>query len=243
MVFGLFSKEKALQRTIDRATNKLSQQADRWGALEKLREDGSEEALYGLCKRFSIVCMKGSEDEVEKRWTVEVLVAKGDQALAPLRRYLKNHAQLGFALEVLGQIVPHDRALEVADEVLATEEPGYTRDPERRLDVIKWLGEWKDSTPDDVVPRLVPYLKDHSEDVRYFSAEGIARHWRDDAGEHLIAALINPEEEAGRFKRRLCEILIEHDQPLGDLAAQVSAAMTGPATDGFAVKNGKLVAR
>ena len=119
MVFGLFSKEKALQRTIDRATNKLSQQADRWGALEKLREDGSEEALYGLCKRFSIVCMKGSEDEVEKRWTVEVLVAKGDQALAPLRRYLKNHAQLGFALEVLGQIVPHDRALEVADEVLA----------------------------------------------------------------------------------------------------------------------------
>ncbi len=30
MVFGLFSKEKGLQRTIARATNKLSQQADRW---------------------------------------------------------------------------------------------------------------------------------------------------------------------------------------------------------------------
>ena len=51
MVFGLFSKEKSLQRTIERATNKLSQQADRWAALEKLREDGSDDALVGLCKR------------------------------------------------------------------------------------------------------------------------------------------------------------------------------------------------
>ena len=47
MVFGLFSKEKSLQRTIERATNKLAQQADRWGALEKLREDGTDEVMRG----------------------------------------------------------------------------------------------------------------------------------------------------------------------------------------------------
>ena len=66
MVFGLFSKERAIQRTIEKATNKLAQQPDRWGALEKLREDGTDDAIYGLCKRWSVTSLKGVEDEQEK---------------------------------------------------------------------------------------------------------------------------------------------------------------------------------
>jgi hypothetical protein len=244
MVFGLFSKEKALQRTIDRATNKLAQQPDRWGAMEVLRDNGSSEALYGLCKRFSIVSLKGSEDEQEKAWVADQLIAKGEGALEAVRRYLKKHAQLSYGLKVLGEIVPRDRALEDADELLADEPPGYTRDAERKLDIIKWLGEWSGGVGADMVPRLAPYLKDHSEDVRYFAAESLARLdlW-EEIGPHLIAALTNPEEEAGRFKRRLAELLAEHDVSLGDKAAQVQAALTGPALTGFSVKGDKVVGK
>lgn len=243
MVFGLFSKEKSLQRTIDKATNKLAQQADRWSALENLRKDGSEEALYGLCRRFAIVSQKSSEDEQEKQWVVDTLVDKGEVAIGPLRRFIKNHAQLAFALQVLGKIVPKERALEVIDEIIASEPPGYTRDPERRLDLIKWLGEWSKATAADVVPRLAPYLKDHSEDVRYFAAEALAHHAKGDIGPQLVEALTNPEEEAGRFKRRLAELIIEHEVALGDRAAAVQAALTGPALAGFSVQGGKLVQR
>lgn len=243
MVFGLFSKEKALQRQIEKATNKLAQQADRWSAMENLRKDGSEEALYGLCRRFSIVSQKSSEDEQEKQWVVDVLVEKGEIAIGPLRRYLKNNAQLAFALKVLGKIVPKERALQVTDELIESEPPGYTRDPERRLDLIKWLGEWPGATADDVVPRLVPYLKDHSEDVRYFAAEGIAHRDAPRAAAELIAALTNPEEEAGRFKRRVAEILAEHAVALGDRADAVRQALTGPATSAFTVKDGRIVQR
>jgi len=244
MVFGLFSKEKALQRTIERATNKLSQQPDRWGAMEALRKDGSEEALYGLCKRFTVVSHKGSEDEQEKQWVAEVLIGKGEVAFAPVRRFMKKHDQLGFALKVLGQIVSKERALEVVDEIIERETPGYTRDPERRLDVIKWLGEWSGVTAEDVVSRLVPYLKDHSEDVRYFAAEGIAHHGGISlAAPALIAALANPEEEAGRFKRRVAEILAEAKVPLGDQADAVRGSLAGPATTNFAVKDGQIVQR
>ena len=101
MVFGLFSKEKSLQKTIERALNKLAQQPDRWAALEKLREDGSDEALYGLCKRFAVTSMKGVEDEQEKSWVVDVLVEKGPAVLPPLARYMKSSEQLAFALKVL----------------------------------------------------------------------------------------------------------------------------------------------
>ena len=85
MVFGLFSKERSLQKTIEKATNKLAQQPDRWGALEKLREDGSEEALFGLCKRFGVTSQKGVEDEQEKNWVVDVLVEKGGALARPRR--------------------------------------------------------------------------------------------------------------------------------------------------------------
>src|SRR5574338_1658920 len=131
MVFGLFSKERALQKTIEKATNKLAQQPDRWAALERLREDRSDDALYGLCKRFGVTSMKGVEDEQEKNWVVDVLVEKGPVALAPLRRYMKQAEQLSFPLRVLERVADHDKVIEIIDEVLATEPPGYARFPEQ----------------------------------------------------------------------------------------------------------------
>src|SRR3954469_3940383 len=131
MVFGLFSKEKALQRTIERATNKLAQQGDRWSAMEQLQKDGSEDALFGLCKRFGVTSMKQVEDEQEKNWAVDVLVSFGPAALAPLRRYVKSTPHLAFALKAVERIATPAELLEVADEIFASEEPGYTRDPER----------------------------------------------------------------------------------------------------------------
>src|SRR6185503_5227930 len=163
MVFGLFSKERALQRTIDRATNKLAQQPDRWGAMEKLREDASEPALLGLCRRFGITSLRAVEDEQEKAWVVDILVEKGAMVVPPLRTYMANAEQLSYPLKVLERIVPVDQALEVVDELFAKEKPGYTRHPERRADVIRWLGEWSAVSDDDLVKRLVPYLADFDE--------------------------------------------------------------------------------
>src|SRR4029077_18514804 len=137
MLFGLFSKERALQKTIEKATNKLAQQADRWAALEKLREDSSEEALFGLCKRWSITSLKGVEDEQEKSWVVDVLVEKGAMSLGPLVRYMKTAEQLPLPLKVLERLADHDKVLAVVDEILASEPPGYVRMPDRRIDLLK----------------------------------------------------------------------------------------------------------
>lgn len=241
MVFGLFSKEKSLQRTIERATKKLAQQADRWAALEKLREDGSEEALHGMCKRWSITSNNHVEDQQEKAWVVEVLTAKGPVALAPLRRYMKSAQQLSYALDVLGAIGDKAQVLAAVDEILADEKPGYTRDPERRLDLIRWLGEWKAGGA-EVAPRLVPYLKDFDQNVRVAAAEGIADQDIAVTGGPLVEAFLRPEEESGRFRRRIAEILAKHRHPLGDRADAVATHLVGPVS-GFAVAGGVLVER
>lgn len=242
MVFGLFSKEKALQRTIERATNKLAQQGDRWAAMEQLHKDGSEEALFGLCKRFGVTSQKQVEDEQEKNWVVDVLVGAGPSALPPVTRYVKSAPQLAFALKVVDRIATNDQLLTVVDAILATEEPGYTRDPERRLDVIRWLGELDKIPAAERVTRIAPYLRDFDQNVRCAAADALSAHEPDLIGDGLLAAFLRPEEESGRFRRRIAEILADKKIPLAGKGAEIAPLLTGPVS-GFAVSGDRLIAR
>jgi len=235
MVFGLFSKEKSLQKTIEKATNKLSQQPDRWSALERLRDAGTDEALFGLCKRFGITSMKGVEDEQEKAWVVDVLVEKGGASLVPLTRYMKSADQLSFPLKVLERIADHDKVIQVVDELFASEPPGYARFPDRRIDLIKWFTEWKGATDDEIVPRITPYLVDFDENVRFTAIESLARCAPERIVGPLIDALVRPEEESGRIRRTIVEVLERTKAPLGERSSEVAAMLTGQLSDGFRV--------
>ena len=243
MVFGLFSKEKSLQRTIEKATNKLAQQADRWAALERLKEDGSEEALVGMCRRFAITSLKGVEDEAEKLWVVDQVVAKGEAALPAVIRYMKNAEQLAFPLKVLERIAPRDKILEVVDQLLASEPPGYVRMPERRIDLLRWFAEWKPASDDEVVSRFTPYVTDFDENVRFAAIDGMATRDPAKIAPPLIAALVRPEEESGRIKRAIAEVLEKTKAPLGGQADAVAAALTGPLADAFKVDGGVIKKR
>jgi hypothetical protein len=240
MAFGLFSKERALQKTIEKATNKLAQQADRWAALEKLREDSSEEALFGLCKRWSITSLKGVEDEQEKSWVVDVLVEKGAMSLGPLVRYMKTAEQLAFPLKVLERLADHDKVLKVVDEILASEPPGYVRMPDRRIDLLKWFTEWKGATDDEMIPRVLPYLPDFDENVRFAVIEGLASRDPKRIVDPLVDALVRPEEESGRIRRTICEVFERTKAPLGARAPQVAAMLSGPLADDFKVDGGAV---
>jgi hypothetical protein len=243
MVFGLFSKEKSLQRTIEKATNKLAQQPDRWAALERLKEDGSEDALVGMCRRFAITSLKGVEDEAEKLWVVDQLVVKGPAALPALVRYMKNAEQLAFPLKVLERIASREKILEVVDQLLASEPPGYVRMPERRIDLLRWFAEWKPATDDELVSRFTPYVTDFDENVRFAAIDGMATREPAKIAPPLIAALIRPDEESGRIKRAIAEVLEKTKAPLGGQADAVAAALTGPTADAFKVDGGVIKKR
>lgn len=240
MVFGLFSKEKSLEKTIAKATNKLSQQVDRWAALEKLKEDGREDALYGLCKRFGITSMKGIEDEQEKDWVVETLVGKGNDAFGPLVRYMKTAEQLAFPLRVLERIADRDKILAVAEELFKSEPPGYVRMPERRIDLMRWFSEWKPATDEEVIAHLTPYVTDFDENSRFAAIDGLAGRDPAKIAPPLIAALTRPEEESGRIKRTIVEILEKTKAPLGDKADAVASVIAGagPLAQDFKVAGG-----
>ena len=239
MVFGLFSKDRALQRTIDKATSKLAQHQDRWAAMEKLRDNGTDDALHALCKRFSFHYDKTSEDEQEKAWVVDALVAKGEMALGPLRRYMAQSTTIAHPLMVLERIANKAKALEVVDELLANEEPGYTRDPEKRQQIIDWLGEWAAATDDEVAERVIPYLADFDENVRFATVQTLSNRPSQMGHPALVAALVRADEDSKRLRIRIAEVLAEQEAPLGEHKAAVSELL-GDTLSGFQMKHDKL---
>lgn len=239
-MFGLFSKDRALRRAMDKVMNKHAQSVDRWAAMEKLGKDGSEESLYALCRRFSYKYDKTIEDAQEKQWVADTLVSKGEAALPAVRRYMKEAQSLHFPLIVVGRVASMEVALEIVDEVLAAEPPGYTRDPERRTDVIAWLGEC-DASNEEVSKRCIPYLADFDENVRYKAVDSIALKPHESAAGPLVDALVREEEESRRLRVRIGEVLAENQWDLGDRKSDVSALMEpGKALEQFKMHHDKL---
>jgi hypothetical protein len=72
-LFDLLSKDKrderARSKNVKQAVNKFAQSVDRSKALEALADDGSDEALYGLLRRFGMNYDKTIEDEHTSRGT------------------------------------------------------------------------------------------------------------------------------------------------------------------------------
>jgi HEAT repeat protein len=243
-VFGLFSKDRGLRRAIEKASSKHAQSVDRFAALEKLAKDGSSEALYALCRRFSFKYDKMIEDQQEKQWVLDTLVSEGEAALPAIRRYMAEAKTLHYPLIVVGRVSGPATCFEIADELLASEPPGYTRDPERRTDIIAWLGELDDAEPREVCRRVIPYLADFDENVRYKAADCIGLKPHEDAAEPLVAALVRPEEESRRLRVRIGEVLAENQWNLGKQKSEVSDLLEpGEALAGFRMHRDRLQRR
>src|SRR5262249_23936718 len=159
-------------------------------------------------------------------------------SLAPIIRYMKTAEQLAFPLKVLERVAQKDQQLGVVDELFKSEPPGYVRMPERRIDLIKWFTENKVMTGDDVIPRITPYLVDFDETSRFSTIEGLASYDPKTIANPLIDALLRPEEESGRIRRTIVEVLEKTKAPLGDRATKVAAMLTGPLAEDFRVDGG-----
>jgi HEAT repeat protein len=206
-VFDLFKREgrqnRARDRNIKSAVDKYKQSPDRLKALQALRDDGSVDALYGLMRRFGMMYDKTIEDEQEKEWVFEVLVEKGETVLPALKKYLFSAESISWPLRLLDKVANHEQEIDVITEVLARHEPGYERDPTKKIQLLNHLAAFKDAR---VPPLLVPYLGDMDEGVRYAAVEALTRQGNEDiAREPLLQQLVSESEESLRIRIQIAD--------------------------------------
>jgi len=204
---SLFDKDgreaRTRQKLVGRALNKYAQSVDRMKALETLLEDGSPDALFGMLRRFGMMYDKTIEDEQEKDWVFDVLVNKGTAVLEPVKRYLFSADSVSWPLRVLDKVASKEQELEILKAVLERHEPGYERDPTKKIQLMNHIGALKEPAHG---PLVAPYLGDMDEGVRYAAVEALVRLKNEEASrEPLLELFVSDKEESLRIRIRIAE--------------------------------------
>ncbi len=235
-LLGLFGKGPLSERKIDKmaklAANPFAQPDVRMRELNRLMNDGSPAAIRGALKRFAANAQGHIADEDEKKWLEDALVDEGEAALAPLRSYIKEEKQLTYALRAYRRIAGDAEAVRYFLEVLAFFGPDDYRSSEAKLQLVLQLADGLEEDP-RVLPALVPFLLDHSDDVRWAVLDLIEK--RADSGKlppELVSAasselgkLVADDDVGPRIARRAAEVLCAREWPAGTEAEDVATGL------------------
>ena len=213
-LFGLFgSKEEreagTLRKLAKRMTEKYGPPENRQKAIEQLGDMGTPAALGTLCLRFTVRAEPGITDDEEKETARRILVDAKEAAVAPIEAFVREQEDgIAWGLRALADIVPTEKVLDVVVAELAHLGQRYTRDPEKKLTLLKWLAEHHAGARSDAVEAaLLPLLEDFSDDVRISTTRAlVALAPGEKARDGLIALLLRDRDNA-RVRGEVLEAL------------------------------------
>ncbi|HEY7817686.1 MAG TPA: HEAT repeat domain-containing protein [Vicinamibacteria bacterium] len=224
----LLTSEGRLRIRIERKTKTLreryAQHEARMEAADKLQEIGTPEAIYGLARRFSATSENLGIDQEEKKHVQNVLVGFGEKAVEPLKRYIRHHDQVTWAIDALKQLIPSKELVSFLLDILKGGDPIYIRG-EKANQILKGLETVGEP---DVVPGVVPCLRSPDDTVRYAAVECLEAYRDERAREPFLEALVNPDEDSARVKTRIGEALERMDWDVKGYRKKVEAVLPAP---------------
>ncbi len=221
-----FSKDtrdaRAREKNAARTINKYAQSPDRMKAMQELRDDGSTEALYALMRRFGMMYDKSIEDEQEKEWAFEMLVEKGAAVLPALKKYMVLADSISWPLRLLDKVVDaKEGRIDAIAEVLERHEPGYERDPTKKIQLLTHLAGLKHAR---VSPLVAPYLADMDEGVRFAAVEALMKQGDEAVGRTPLLDLF-AKEESLRLRLRIADGIAELGWSVADRRAEIEKTL------------------
>jgi HEAT repeats len=198
------SDDKELSRLTKALGSKLSQDPDRYDALERLSSMGTRESARVLLGRFRWNLDPSIRDQEEKSIALAGIVRAGKSALDPIREYCERAESLLWPIKALREILSGD---ELRDEILSLldgYDTEYLRNPEPKVQLIQALEEFP---AEETRVAVEPFVGDVSEAVRFAAVTCLFSIRHEASLETLLAAL--PEEESLRVKNRIAAGLVE----------------------------------
>ena len=218
-LFGLFgSKEErargALQKLAKKITERYGPPENRQKVIGQLGEMGTPEALETLCLRFTVRVEPGITDDEEKETTRAILVEVGQTAIPPLEQFVVQHDDgIAWGLRALADVAP-ERVLATVVKELGRLGKIYTRDPEKKLVLLKWLTEHHagaGSSPSgaetEAEAALLPLLEDFSDDVRISATRALAALAPGEGSRDALIQLLLRDRENARVRGEVLDAL------------------------------------
>jgi HEAT repeat protein len=105
---------------------------------------------------------------------------------------------------------------------------------------MTWLSEWTAGGAANVMQRVIPYLADFDENVRFAAIEAVAHQPDDSARLPLLDALTRPEEESRRLRTRIAEVLAQTGWTVTEKKEPVQKLLASELSD-YGMHHDKLV--
>jgi HEAT repeat protein len=211
-LFDLFRKsdksspsgERELSRLAKSLGSKLSQDPDRYDAIERLGSIATKDSARILLGRFRWSLDPSIRDQEEKSLALEGIARAGREALEPIRDYCARAESLLWPIKALREILPQEELGTELLNLLEAYDTEYLRNPEPKVQLIQALEEFRS---EETRLRVEPFVGDVSEAVRFAAVTCLFSVGRAESLESLLGALV--EEESLRIKNRTATGLAE----------------------------------
>jgi len=225
---------KSIDRVVKRLTETGGEDGPRVEAAEKLIEWGTPDAIYALCKRFTISSSVISQDIEEKRYVVRMLVQKRSDAVEPILRFIKKNHQVEWPVQALAQILPKEELVPKLVEALEYVGAGEFTSPEHRTSLIKAMHGLV--TP-EIAMTLRKFLKDDDDDVRIAAIHALAE-LGEQMREPLLESYIDSADRP-RIRIAVAEVFSQTEWPVKGFRPKIEEGLP----DGFHLTAKGLIRR
>jgi hypothetical protein len=223
-----FSPAGKMKRLGKRLTERYGPPENRQKAIVTLSDMDTPEALAMLLLRFTIASEPRITDAEEKEDVLQRIIDAGDQAVGPLKEFVRRQESVSWALRALAELLAPAEVVGIVVAELLHLGNEYTREPDKKVQLVTWLAEHR---PDDldarVGPTLIPFLSDHSDDVKLASARALGPLKVEAAREPMLQALVEPEQSA-RVRRVLMDALADGGFGVQGYREKVEALIQDP---------------
>ena len=212
-MFGLFNKEKALERKYKKLGKKLlnmyAQTAERKFVSQQLAELGTPKAVNLLLSRFEKNTKNHTIDRDEKNFIFELLVDMGKTKVAEFTiAHIKGGAlNVNWPLKTLRKLLNQYEVAELIAECLEAEDTEYAVSPERKEELVLSAADFK---LERLGKALVPFVEDASEGIRWQAIDSLFKGGYPFAAEPIMKRL-SGEEESKRITSKILEEVVDTD--------------------------------
>jgi len=235
----LLTSEGRLKFRVQRNTKTLleryAQHDARMEAAEKLREIGTPDAIFGLARRFSATSENLGTDQEEKKRVQTVLVGFGDEAIEPLKKYIRSYDKVTWAIDALKELQPTEALIPFLFEVLSDGDPVRIRG-EKAHQILKALETLDEPS---IVDGVLPCLSSPDDIVRIAAVECLEAFGDEKARVPLLETLTSPDEDSMRVKMKIGEALEKLEWDVKGYRKKVESALP----EGFRVTSKGQVTR
>lgn len=195
--FGGGTPAVKAQKLKGKATQKYGDAQTRQKALQQLADLHHPDAVPVLLQRFTFNVDPQTTDAEEKTHVFQSICDLEKECVEPVRAFLVRSDQASsWALKILAAVLSPDEVLQVVTDELKRLGAEYTRDPEKKEVLIRFLEGKQD---DRVGPALVPFIHDMSDDVKMAALKMLSTFTYEPAREEVLKLLVG-EDTAKRVQ-------------------------------------------